>query len=84
MTSARPIISAAAVEAVRCGSRCVFSRASFPDAPPTVEPGQPSDLRERAHDLRRDQRDADEEHEDAGAEREQPLRSSRCDATKSP
>ena len=31
MTSARPIISAAAVEAVRAGFRIAFSRASVPD-----------------------------------------------------
>ena len=42
VTRARPIISDAAVDAVRCGLRIEFSRASSPAAPPTLSAGQPS------------------------------------------
>src|SRR5215218_8492385 len=42
VTSARPIISAAAVDAVRCGLRRAFSRASVPATPPNRDEGQPS------------------------------------------
>ncbi len=41
VTRARPIISAAAVEAVRPGLRMAFERASFPATPPTSVAGQP-------------------------------------------
>ena len=41
VTSASPIISAAAVEAVRCGFRRALSRASTPAAPPIRVAGQP-------------------------------------------
>ena len=41
MTSARPIISAAAVDAVRDGFRTELPRASFPAAPPSLAAGQP-------------------------------------------
>ena len=44
VTSASPIISAAAVDAVRCGLRRALSRASQPAVPPTFVAGQP-----RAH-----------------------------------
>src|SRR2546423_13429867 len=39
--SARPIIRADAVEAVRLGFRIAFSRASVPAVPPNLLPGQP-------------------------------------------
>ena len=42
VTSARPIISADAVEAVRCGLRRELSRASRPAAPPSRAAGEPS------------------------------------------
>ncbi len=42
VTSASPIISADAVEAVRCGFRRALSRASAPAAPPILAAGQPS------------------------------------------
>ena len=42
VTSARPIISADAVDAVRCGLRRALSRASEPAAPPIFVAGQPS------------------------------------------
>ena len=42
VTSASPIISAAAVEAVRCGFRRALSRASCPAAPPNCAAGAPS------------------------------------------
>ena len=42
VTSVRPIISAAAVDAVRCGLRRVLSRASSPAAPAVLVAGQPS------------------------------------------
>ena len=41
VTSARPIISADAVDAVRCGFRRELSRASTPAAPPSRMAGQP-------------------------------------------
>src|SRR6185437_1742847 len=41
-TRARPIISAAAVDAVRCGLRTVFCDASAPEAPPKRRDGQAS------------------------------------------
>ena len=40
--SARPIITAAAVEAVRDGLRTAFWRASRPAVPPSSRPGAPS------------------------------------------
>ena len=42
VTSVRPIISAAAVEAVRPGLRTAFALASSPDTPPVRRPGQPT------------------------------------------
>ena len=42
VTSASPIISAAAVEAVRCGLRRALSWASAPAAPPIRVAGHPS------------------------------------------
>ena len=42
VTSASPIINAAAVEAVREGARMAFSRASLPGAPPKIDPGEPT------------------------------------------
>ena len=42
VTSARPIISAEAVDAVRVGLRIAFPRASLPAAPPIFVAGQPS------------------------------------------
>ena len=42
VTSASPIISADAVEAVRCGLRIALPRASAPAAPPIRTAGQPS------------------------------------------
>src|SRR5207302_2989152 len=42
VTSARPIINADAVEAVRCGFRIALPRASDPAAPPTRTAGHPS------------------------------------------
>ena len=42
VTRASPIISAAAVDAVRCGLRRALSRASTPAAPPIFAAGQPS------------------------------------------
>src|SRR5438034_9056250 len=42
VTSASPIISAEAVDAVRCGCRRELLRASAPAAPPSLAEGQPS------------------------------------------
>ena len=42
VTSARPIMSADAVDAVRCGLRRELSRASAPAAAPSFVAGQPS------------------------------------------
>ncbi|MGZ4582521.1 MAG: hypothetical protein ACXVXG_17950 [Nocardioidaceae bacterium] len=41
MTSPRPIISAAAVDAVRCGLRIAFCRARAPTVPPRRGSGAP-------------------------------------------
>ncbi len=50
VTSARPIISAAAVDAVRAGFRIAFSRASRPETPPVRAPNHPS--QEASHGTR--------------------------------
>ena len=42
VTSVSPIISAAAVDAVRLGLRTAFALASSPDTPPVRRPGQPT------------------------------------------
>ena len=42
VTSARPIIRAAAVDAVRSGLRIAFSRARRPETPPIRANGRPS------------------------------------------
>ena len=65
VTSASPIISAAAVEAVRCGFRRALSRASTPAAPPIRVAGQPSSGHEWAHEPRREERDAEEDQKRA-------------------
>ena len=65
VTSASPIISAAAVEAVRLGFRVAFSRASAPAGPPTLRAGPAEHLRERPDEPRRVQRRAEEEQQDA-------------------
>ena len=51
VTSARPIISAEAVEAVRAGFRVALSRARIPGAPPIVRAGRAEHGGERADDL---------------------------------
>ena len=65
VTSARPIISADAVDAVRCGLRRALSRASEPAAPPIFVAGQPSSARERLHDAHGEHRDAEEDQQRA-------------------
>ena len=74
VTSARPIISAAAVAAVRPGFRVAFSRASRPAAPPMRAAGGADEVRERPHEPRREHRDADEEPEHAGDDPDDPRR----------
>ena len=59
-TTARPIISAPAVTAVRPGLRTVFSRASRPVRPRSLSSGQPTDGGERAHEPRAEHRDAEQ------------------------
>ena len=58
VTSVTPIISAAAVAAVRPGWRIAFSRASRPGKPAKRCAGRPSDRRQRPHQARAEQRDA--------------------------
>ena len=71
-TSVRPIISAAAVEAVRPGFRTAFSCASRPAAPPSRATGQADDVGERADEARCDHREPDEDAERAAADPERP------------
>ena len=71
MTSARPIISAEAVEAVRAGFRVALSRARIPGAPPIARAGRAEHGGERADDPRRVHRDAEEEQQHADAEQQQ-------------
>ena len=73
VTSARPIISAAAVDAVRCGFRRALSRASTPATPPIRVAGQPRSVRERSHEARGEERDAEEDEQRAEAHPEQDL-----------
>ena len=68
VTSARPIISAAAVEAVRPGLRSEFSRASRPGEPPRRRRGSRR-RRQRLHQARGEHGDADEQREHADGER---------------
>ena len=74
VTSASPIISAEAVEAVRCGFRRALSRASTPAAPPNLRRRPAEHLRERPRDPRREQRDAEEDQQRAEAHVEEDLR----------
>ena len=67
--SARPIISAAAVEAVRDGLRIAFWRASCPAAPPKRAPGAPSTSASGRTSRGAIMRHADEQQQDAGHER---------------
>ena len=72
-TSPTPIISAAAVTAVRPVLRVAFSRASLPGAPRAPD-GQPTTRDDGPHDVRREQRDADEEQDRADGHAEQQAR----------
>ena len=76
VTSVSPIISAAAVDAVRPGLRTALAPASSPATPPARRAGQPDDAGERLDEPRREQRDADEqpEHADAEQQRRPPAR----------
>ena len=67
VTSARPIISAAAVDAVRCGLRPALSRASTPAAPPIrgARPAEPG--RQRPDEPLGEQRHAEEDQQRAEA-----------------
>ena len=71
VTSASPIISADAVEAVRAGLRIALPRASLPAVPPIFVAGQPSTARERRHERLGEHRDADEQAGRAEADRQQ-------------
>ena len=64
VTSARPIISAAAVDAVRPGWRTAFSRARRPAAPPRLRAGS-RPARRAAARAGGDQRDPEEQQEHA-------------------
>ena len=59
-TSASPTMSAAAVTAVRAGLRVALSRASSPGRVSEALKWPADDSGERAHDVARAQRDADE------------------------
>ena len=50
-----------------------FSRASLPEAPPSIDPGASDQTRQWPYEVRRQQRQRDEEQRTAGGEREQPL-----------
>ena len=78
VTSATPIISAAAVAAVRPGLRCALPSASFPAAPPDPPGGETYDPDERAHEPRREHRDPDEQSQHADAEQGEPVADGRC------
>ena len=79
VTSARPIISAAAVVAVRAGLRIALSRASRPAAPPRRAAGRPTPTRAAGRAAAR-QRHADEQRSAPSADREQ--RAARCRAVR--
>ena len=66
-----PIISAAAVTAVRAGLRSAFSLASRPATAEALDAAS-RPRRERPHDVRREHRDADEDQQRAAAHAEQP------------
>ena len=76
-TRPRPIISAAAVFAVRAGLRPAFSRASRPRRPAEPLERPADDPRQRAHDVARDHGDGDEEQHRAEAHLEQARRGRR-------
>ena len=78
MTSASPIISAAAVEAVRAGWRIAFSRASEPETPPKRAPGQPSVEASGGTSFGATQCHADEADDDTEADREEALDAGRA------
>ena len=73
-TRATPIISAAAVAAVRPGLRTELRRASAPGGAADPPRRQPDDGRERPDELRRDHRDPDEQQDHAAGDRQEPLR----------
>ena len=70
MTSVSPIISAAAVEAVRPGLRTAFAPASSPADAAGAARRPADDAGERLDEPRREQRDADEQPEHAAAEQQ--------------
>ena len=72
-TSAMPIISAAAVAAVRLGLRTELPLASRPAAPPARRAGVPDDRGDRLDEVRREHRDAEEEEEHTARDREQAI-----------
>ena len=69
--SARPIITAAAVDAVRAGFLTAFSRASFPASRRSGLPALPATKASGRTIACRDHRDADEHQKHARDEREQ-------------
>ena len=71
VTSASPIISADAVEAVRCGLRWAFSRARLPAVPPIFVAGQPSAVASGVTSLTRQKCDAEEDEQCAAEHEEQ-------------
>ena len=71
-TSVSPIISAAAVEAVRPGLRTAFSCARPSGGAAEAGGRQADDVRERANEPRRDRSEADEEAEGAAGDPEDP------------
>jgi hypothetical protein len=68
VTSASPIINAAAVSAVRRGLRRAFSPASSPAAPRSLPHGPPQHGCHRDHEERGEQRDTEEHTQEAGAD----------------
>ena len=70
VTSVSPIISAAAVDAVRPGLRTALAPASSPATPPARRAGPADDAGERLDEPRGEQRDAGEQPEHAAAEQQ--------------
>ena len=84
VTSARPIISADAVEAVRCGLRRAFSRASDSGDAAELRRGPAERGGERPDEPLREQRDAEEDHQRAEAHPDEQRRRARGPARRAP
>ena len=85
VTSARPIISADAVEAVRCGLRLGVARArALRRRRRASPPASPSQVRERPDEPLREQCDAEEDHQRAEAHPDEQRGRARCPGRRAP